>query len=143
MNQEEVNQVVSDVDKLKIEMKRLRAIEHQVRYYLSSDGDTYQAYLKLCEVCGLPPEEPEEIDEYVGQLEAEIKRLRLYTNPRLFAAASGVLEAWDDYNQVSIPSLIEALEESFIPRLIEAVAWWDSLPFDPEKDAEKLPKYEG
>lgn len=80
--------------------------------------------------------------EEISLLEAEVERLKQYTNPRLFAAASGVLEAWDDYNQVSIPSLIEALEEQFIPRLIEAVAWWDSLPFDPEKDTEKLPKYE-
>lgn len=142
MNQEQINQAVADVEKLKTEVKRLRAIERQVRYYLSSDGDTYQAYLKLCEVCGLPPDDLEETGEYLERLEAEVERLKQYTNPRLFAAASGVLEAWDDYNQVSIPSLIEALEEQFIPRLIEAVAWWDSLPFDPAKDAEKLPKYE-
>ena len=48
---------VEDVLSLVAEVERLRTIERQARYYLSSDGDTYQAYLKLCEVCGIPPEE--------------------------------------------------------------------------------------
>lgn len=53
-------QVDTEIGRLEAENERLRAIERQVRYYLSSDGDTYWAYLKLCEVCGIPPEEESE-----------------------------------------------------------------------------------
>lgn len=63
--------------RLEEEVERLRIIERQVRYYLSSDGDTYQAYLKLCEVCGIPPEEPTELDEEMGKLHGEISSLRV------------------------------------------------------------------
>lgn len=74
----------------------------------------------------------------VEELRAEVKRLKLYTDQKLFAAAYTVLQAWDDdqFNDA------EVLEEA-IKELGEAVTWWDSLPFDPDKDVKKLPKYEG
>jgi hypothetical protein len=75
---------IYDVLALVAEVERLRAIERQVRHYLSSDGDTYQAYLKLCEVCGIPPEEPEETDEYVSKLEAENRQLKADINRMVY-----------------------------------------------------------
>jgi hypothetical protein len=77
-------QVDTEIGRLEAENERLRAIERQVRHYLSSDGDTYQAYLKLCEVCGIPPEEPEEIDEYVSKLEAENRQLKADINRMVY-----------------------------------------------------------
>lgn len=71
----------------------------------------------------------------VEELRVEVKRLRLYTDQRLFAAACAVVEDWER-------GLLDGLE-SDMPALVEAIAWWDSLPFDPDKDTEKLPKYEG
>lgn len=80
--------------------------------------------------------------EEISLLEAEAKRLKAYTDPKLFAAAYNVVDAWDDYSQTNMASFIEAMDESLADNLSEAVAWWDSLPFDPDKDAEKPPKYE-
>lgn len=81
--------------------------------------------------------------EEISLLEAEVERLKTYTDQRLFAAACGVLQAWDEYAANDYRDFIEAFEEEgFYTQLSEAVAWWDSLPFDPAKDAEKLPKYE-
>lgn len=74
----------------------------------------------------------------VEQLEAEVERLKQYTDPRLFAAACNVLHAWDD-DQFNDAEFLEVTVEE----LDQAVKWWDSLPFDPDKDVEKLPKYEG
>ena len=76
-----------------------------------------------------------QVETEIGRLEAEVKRLKQYTDPRLFAAACAVVEDWEH-------GLLDGLEAD-MPALAEAVTWWDGLPFDPEKDAEKLPKYEG
>lgn len=73
--------------------------------------------------------------EEVEQLRAEVERLKAYTEPRLFAAASDLLE-------VAGKGSDEEVDLALV-MLTEAVAWWDSLPFDPAKDVEKLPKYEG
>lgn len=73
--------------------------------------------------------------EEISLLQAEVERLRLYTDPRLFAAASDVLE-------VAGKGSDEEVDLALV-MLTEAVAWWDSLPFDPAKDVKQLPKYEG
>jgi hypothetical protein len=58
----------------------------------------------------------------IEQQAAEIERLKSYTDPRLFAAASCVLEYWDLHGEVC---------EETMDALNEAVDWWDKLPWKP------------
>lgn len=80
----------------------------------------------------------------VERLQAEIERLKPYTaDPKLFAAACGVLQTWDEYSPNDYRGFIEAMEDGGLyDQLSEAVAWWDSLP-QPAQMEPILPPYEG
>jgi hypothetical protein len=71
----------------------------------------------------------------VEQLQAEIERLKQYTDPKLFAAASEALDAYD--NSKDFDDIGGVME-----RLDEAVTWWDSLPWKPGDGGVELPKYD-
>lgn len=78
----------------------------------------------------------------VERLQAEIERLKQYTDPKLFAAACIVLGDWERYTITQgAHSLLDALEAD-MPELREAVTWWDSLPWKPEDGGIELPKYD-
>jgi hypothetical protein len=64
----------------------------------------------------------------------EIERLKQYTDPKLFAAASTVLEVAGKGSDEEVDLALVMLEE--------AVKWWDKLPWQPGDAGIKLPKYE-
>lgn len=61
------------------------------------------------------------LKEEIVLLRSEMASLKLYTDPKLFAAASDIWALW------AKPQGYEVLEGA-MSRLAEAIAWWDALP---------------